>query len=87
MIKMRVANHGRWIGINVIMFLFLAACAPEPAAERPREEKEAPTSKVALPRMRLAPEITNESWINTDEPVTLASQRGNVVLLEFWTFG
>lgn len=49
-----------------------------------------PTPKVAaisLPDMGQAPEILNEVWINTDEPITLASQRGKVVLLEFWTFG
>lgn len=42
---------------------------------------------VELPNLGSAPEITNEVWINTNEPVTLASSRGKVVLLEFWTFG
>jgi hypothetical protein len=41
----------------------------------------------ALPDLGAAPEITNQVWINADEPVTLASQRGNVVLIEFWAFG
>ena len=40
-----------------------------------------------LPDMGLAPEIHNDVWVNTETPVTLASQRGKVVLLEFWTFG
>jgi hypothetical protein len=84
---MREAIYGRWIGISVFMFLFLVACTTEPAAEQPREEKAESLPQVTLPKIQFAPEITNQSWINTDEPVTLASQRGNVVLLEFWTFG
>ena len=34
-----------------------------------------------------APEIKNETWLNTDKPLPLETQRGKVVLLEFWTFG
>ena len=40
-----------------------------------------------LPDLGSAPEITNDVWINSNEPLTLASQRGKVVLVEFWTFG
>ena len=40
-----------------------------------------------LPDLGAAPEIVNQTWLNTDEPVTIASQRGKVILLEFWTFG
>ena len=40
-----------------------------------------------LPDLGEAPEIRNDVWINTDEPVTLAASQGKVVLLEFWTFG
>jgi hypothetical protein len=43
--------------------------------------------KADFPNLGIAPEIENEVWVNADEPVTLASQRGKVVLLEFWTFG
>ncbi|MBT3338236.1 MAG: hypothetical protein HN855_11370 [Anaerolineae bacterium] len=35
----------------------------------------------------LAPELTNEVWLNTKEPLRLANLRGKVVLLEMWTFG
>lgn len=34
----------------------------------------------------LAPELTNEVWINS-RPLRLADLRGKVVLLEFWTYG
>lgn len=33
-----------------------------------------------------APELTNEVWLNS-EPLTLADLRGNVVIIEFWTYG
>jgi hypothetical protein len=33
-----------------------------------------------------APELHNETWLNS-EPLTLADLRGQVVLVEFWTFG
>ena len=40
-----------------------------------------------LPSQGPAPEILNETWLLADEPYTLESQRGKVVLLKFWTFG
>lgn len=33
-----------------------------------------------------APELTNDSWLNTEHPLTLAELRGRVVLLNFWVF-
>jgi len=33
-----------------------------------------------------APEITNETWLNS-EPLRLVDLRGKVVMVEFWTFG
>lgn len=34
-----------------------------------------------------APELTNQVWLNTPEPLRLADLKGRVVLLEMWTFG
>jgi hypothetical protein len=34
-----------------------------------------------------APELTNQVWLNVDQPLRLADLRGQVVLLEMWTFG
>lgn len=37
----------------------------------------------------LAPELTGQTWLNTPggKPLTLASRRGQVTVVEFWTFG
>jgi thiol-disulfide isomerase/thioredoxin len=40
-----------------------------------------------IPDLGRAPEIENEIWLNTDSPQPLASLKGKVVLVEFWTFG
>lgn len=40
-----------------------------------------------LPVLGEAPEVLNETWINTDGPLRLEDLEGQVVLIEFWTFG
>lgn len=40
-----------------------------------------------LPDWGAAPELTNEVWLNTENPLRLADLRGKVVLLDMWTFG
>ena len=86
----------------LLLILLLAACsvATETAVSTNVEpeigdidveeavvEETAVSLEINLPDLGIAPEITNDVWINVDEPITLASQRGKVVLLEFWTFG
>ena len=36
-----------------------------------------------------APELVGGPWLNTpkNEPITLASRKGKVTIVEFWTFG
>ena len=61
--------------------------------ENPREELgsiKGTSDAEAIPALEdlgLAPELTNEIWINSAEPLRLAELRGKVVLLEMWTFG
>ena len=68
-----------------LLFNFLlAACTPTSAIQ---PEPRVDTNAAALPDLGAAPELTNDVWLNTIEPLRLADLRGNVVLLEMWTFG
>jgi hypothetical protein len=81
------------------LFLFLvislAACSTQSQAEQPRAEEmsdemsvETPVGKLSdLPDLGEAPELGNEVWLNTDGSLRLADLRGQVVLLDMWTFG
>jgi hypothetical protein len=65
--------------------LALAACglaAPETAGAPVNVSAEVP-----LRNFGPAPELTNETWLNTDTPLRLADLRGKVVLVDMWTFG
>lgn len=42
---------------------------------------------ISLPDLGLAPELTNDIWLNVEKPIHLADLRGKVILLEMWTFG
>lgn len=76
-----------------VLFVFvslLSACAPaDPelaVAPEPTdlfEEVEVPPLEDEGP----APEIEGEIWLNSDVPLRLEDLRGEVVLLEMWTFG
>ncbi len=46
-----------------------------------------PMKSPPLPDLGPAPELTNQVWLNTEAPLRLADLRGQVVLLEMWTFG
>ena len=41
----------------------------------------------SLPDLGVAPELTNDTWLNVDSPLHLADLRGKVVLIDMWTFG
>ena len=43
--------------------------------------------RAELENLGPAPELVNETWLNTDQPLRLADLAGKVVLLEMWTFG
>jgi peroxiredoxin len=37
-------------------------------------------------KIKAAPELVGTKWLNTPGPITLASRRGKVTMVEFWTF-
>jgi hypothetical protein len=43
--------------------------------------------RAELENLGPAPELVNETWLNTEQPLRLADLAGKVVLLEMWTFG
>ena len=73
----------------LIFVLLMTACSRlgtiEP--EQKTEEISPPSPTSALPDLGEAPELTNQVWLNTPEPLRLSDLRGQVVLLDMWTFG
>lgn len=69
-----------FISLLLINFFVLTACRP---AEKSTED----SSSIELKDLGAAPELTNTTWINTPNPLRLADLRGNVVIIEMWTFG
>ena len=63
-------------GLALGLFVLLAGCGISTADEPGN-----------LQNFGQAPELKNEVWINSDQPLRLADLRGNVVLLEMWTYG
>jgi thiol-disulfide isomerase/thioredoxin len=66
--------------------------APSPTRDTSQVSQAAPAAAAAATRSSLpdrgpAPELENQVWINTDQPLRLQDLRGKVVLLEMWTFG
>lgn len=79
------------------LFLLLSACAaggntslpeePDPSPSSPPPATVTPSPRPTLINYGKAPELENEVWLNTDQPLRLEDLRGKVVLLEMWTFG
>jgi hypothetical protein len=72
----------------------LASCSgpvdAQGATEEPTEGSAPDQAEIPvpeLPDLGPAPELVNEVWLNTERPLRLAGLRGQVVLLDFWTFG
>ena len=66
------------------MFL-LSACLPAAGAVQEYSPEDEGLS--ALPVLGQAPELENDTWINTPESLRLSALKGKVVLLDMWTFG
>jgi thiol-disulfide isomerase/thioredoxin len=62
--------------------LLAAAATPSPPASTSTGQRDLQT----YPVRGTAPELLNPVWLNTDAPLRLSALRGQVILLEFWTF-
>jgi thiol-disulfide isomerase/thioredoxin len=68
-----------------LITLLLFGCAPQ-QSDVPSVDSSM-HKIISLPDLGLAPELTNDVWLNVDSPLRLADLRGKVVLVEMWTFG
>ena len=84
--------------INTPPSLSISSPIPTPAQSSVPTQKIEPTRTVqptAPPQIiraelgdfGLAPELENEIWLNTEQPLRLENLRGKVVLIDMWTFG
>jgi hypothetical protein len=87
-----------WIGLGIGLFLTACAVVPgdidggenssiEGTGSMPSQVDGDEMVDMSLEDLGPAPELENEVWLNTDEPLRLANLRGHVVLLDMWTFG
>ena len=65
------------IGLLMVLLVALALLAP---AKRPEQT-------AAYPDLGPAPELKGDTWLNSAQPLHLAGLRGQVVLVDMWTFG
>lgn len=74
------SNVFKQIAVSIVVFLALVGCTGQ------TQDSEAP-EEVFLEDFGPAPELKNETWLNTEQPLHLENLRGKVVLLDMWTFG
>lgn len=70
-----------------LLLLGLTACGTVATTEPESETPDPMPAAASLPDLGLAPELTNEVWLNVDAPLRLANLRGKVVAIDMWTFG
>lgn len=66
----------------VLLVFLLSSCSTAGNAELDTDAE-----LLGLPDFGAAPELTSEVWLNSEQPLRIADLRGQVVLLEMWTFG
>jgi thiol-disulfide isomerase/thioredoxin len=81
----------KWFAL-ILVFVFLAACSPARSESSTNSQHITPlptenSNRSSLADLGPAPELENQVWVNTDQPLRLQDLRGKVVLLEMWTFG
>ncbi len=62
------------------------AILPTPTSDASALQTEKQRLLASLKSQGPAPALSNEIWINS-EPLALEDLRGNVVIVEFWTYG
>lgn len=80
----------RLVWMAVLLIPLIAGCGLERGGPEEPREAESPSTAATAPVLEdygPAPELQNEVWLNTDQPLRLSDLRGRVVLLEMWTFG
>jgi len=70
-----------------LAILWLMICALALAGCRDLTAPALTKTPASNPDLGQAPELGNETWLNTPEPLRLADLRGKVVLIDMWTFG
>jgi hypothetical protein len=81
----------RWL--LSLWMLLLAGCSlagtpADPVLTEPPETSDPGKAEVVkLKDFGPAPELANEIWLNTEQPLRLADLRGKVVAIDMWTFG
>lgn len=75
----------QWPLLTTVALALVAALAMHRLDPPPRPGAVSHTL-VAAHQARPAPEWTNDTWLNTNQALSLTALRGRVVLLEFWTF-
>ena len=80
MLSVMKKNLLKQIVIPVFVFLAMTGCAGQSLQAKMPDDP-------VLSDFGPAPELSNETWLNSDQPLRLENLRGKVVLLEMWTFG
>lgn len=78
--------------IHLLIFgvMLLSGCGPNSTLapnEMPTDTPPPSNKPAPYPDLGVAPELTNEVWLNVSTPLRLADLRGKVVLVDMWTFG
>ena len=84
-----------WVLMALVLTGCMHASANQPiqpnetgkVSDREEEEVVVPENYPVLEDLGPAPELENEVWLNSEESLRLSDLRGEVVLLDMWTFG